>query len=197
MNNRLNNRERAHLVRIKACCEPECHRPMLARGMCATHYMRQRRAGLLQKTVETSQEYISKRVKAEGECWLWTLSTHNGYGKCGFRGRARPAHVVAFEAWKGQVPEGLQVNHTCHNRACCNPMHLYAGTQAQNMADMRAAGRENVLRGEQSGMSKLNEQVVRAIRSSAEPAKVLRMRYGVSDTLIRAVRKNLIWRHVA
>lgn len=69
-------------------------------------------------------------------CWLWTGCTGGGYGRFVFEGKVRQAHRVAYEAFIGPIPEGLQIDHLCRNRACVRVSHLEAVTQ-----------RENVLRG--------------------------------------------------
>ena len=69
----------------------------------------------------------------------------SGYGRCGvnrFGKKIYLAHVLAWVDANGRLPaEGMQINHTCHNRACINPEHLYEGTQTDNMRDMVEAGR--------------------------------------------------------
>jgi hypothetical protein len=70
-------------------------------------------------------------------CVNWTGSTqHNGYGRIGAgkKGKHVPAHRVAYELAKGPVPPGLQIDHLCRNRRCCNPAHLEAVTYEENMA---------------------------------------------------------------
>lgn len=198
MHNRINPRERAHLARV--CSVEGCSRVHLARGYCQNHYMQLRRAkSELVAPVhrETPQEYIKNRVDlADTGCWEWRLSRYQGYGKTGFNGRPRQAHIVSYEAFVGPVPEGMQINHKCHNRACCNPQHLYAGTQKQNMKDMRLAGREPRLCGEMNGNSKLTAKDVCLVRASTDNARQLQEQLGVSLSLIRAIRKGLVWRHL-
>ncbi len=78
------------------------------------------------------------KVDMTGDCWLWTGSTSRaGYGRWGGgSGGVRwlaLAHRSAYEAMVGPIPPGLQIDHTCRTRACCNPAHLEAVTQRENL----------------------------------------------------------------
>lgn len=94
-------------------------------------------------------------------CWLWmgTSGTHDGYGK--FRpSPGKPvymAHKWAYEAFRGPIPDGMQVGHACHDKAvtdgtcaggpacihrrCCNPEHLELQTPSQNTLAQNHAAR--------------------------------------------------------
>jgi hypothetical protein len=72
---------------------------------------------------------------------------HNGYGMLGLGRRTDPktaAHRVAWTVAVGPIPEGLNVLHHCDNRPCCNPAHLWLGTQRDNLLDMVAKGRHGM-----------------------------------------------------
>jgi hypothetical protein len=78
-------------------------------------------------------------VLDEAGCWNWDgARSSKGYGRTFFGSRidgsrrALSTHRVAYEAWIGPIPDGLQLDHLCENKACCNPWHLEPVTNAEN-----------------------------------------------------------------
>jgi hypothetical protein len=88
--------------------------------------------------------FWTKIVIQPNGCWAYQGAiTQHGYGALVRNGEKIGAHKRAWELAKGPIPDGLYVLHHCDNPPCCNPAHLFLGTQIDNLADMRAKGRDN------------------------------------------------------
>jgi HNH endonuclease len=82
------------------------------------------------------------KIGAPDECWPWQRrAMPTGYGYIWDGERYTYTHRHAYKLTYGAIPDGLCVCHTCDNRICCNPAHLWVGTNADNMRDRDAKGR--------------------------------------------------------
>jgi len=90
------------------------------------------------------QQRLDRYTKVDplSGCHIWQRSTKpNGYGQLTFRMRRLMAHRAAWIARHGPIRKGLEICHRCDERRCCNPDHLYLGSHAANMAQMKAKRR--------------------------------------------------------
>lgn len=151
---------------------------------------------------DISLRFYDKLLKdSETSCLNWTRATNKwGYGIVGVNGRSQLAHRVAWALKHGPIPDGMLVCHTCDNRKCCNPDHLWLGTNSENVADMKAKKRARAPRGETHKRSKLSDEAVREIRRTYLRKQVsqqaLADKYGVSQVLVGMVVRGKIWTHV-
>jgi hypothetical protein len=75
-------------------------------------------------------------------CWIWSrYKDKAGYGKLYFRNKVYLAHRVSYILYKTEIPKGSCVLHKCDQPSCCNPNHLFIGSQADNVKDMIKKGR--------------------------------------------------------
>lgn len=143
-------------------------------------------------------DFIGKhRVAISDGCWLWTRGrSGTGYGRVWHGGSRCVAHRVVYEIQNGPIPIGMVVCHKCDNPLCCNPNHLFIGTQADNIADMIAKGRAVNLKGERHGRAKVTSEQARMIRSDRRPQRIIAAHYGIAPTTVSAIQRRVNWRDV-
>lgn len=162
--------------------------------------------------METAEEFWNSiDVCSADECWNWKRGLfRTGYGQAHFQKKTWISSRLAWTLSFGPIPAGLLVCHTCDNRKCCNPMHLFLGTIQDNLRDRDAKQRqatanrngththpERVPRGARHPSAKLTHDQVSEIRSlyaSGVYQRELAERFGVSQLHISRIVRNLYWR---
>lgn len=140
--------------------------------------------------IEAIREQFANLVhrREPNECWPWLGSVDtNNYGLCYLGGTRDRAHRVAYVLANGPIGRwsdrrSLSVCHECDNPICCNPAHLFEGTDADNMADKIAKGRQP--RGAAHHRSKLTSSQVQAVQQDTRPVRVIAAELGVSAATV-------------
>lgn len=133
----------------RKCSFPGCEKPHYGKGLCKGHWNQQRKGQELRPLQPSSQgltleQRFWAKVRRTDDCWLWAASTNNhGYGRISVDGRYRLAHRVSWEFVNGPIPDGLDLDHRCGNRACVNPGHLRPTTRSQNMQHLTGPRKDN------------------------------------------------------
>lgn len=155
----------------------------------------------------------------ETPCWVWTAGKLKGYGLVKIGNKKLLAHRVVWMISNGPIPHdgsyhGICVCHRCDNPACCNPSHLFLGTNADNAADREAKGRNKLTparlslelhpekrpRGEKHSMAKLTDSEASYARiryaEGGITQRQLAAQFGVSNVLISLIIRRKIWAHL-
>lgn len=139
--------------------------------------------------------------RGEDECWNWTGKAHHafGYGVLTIGGKYVSSHRRAYELSYGPIPPKMSVLHKCDNPQCCNPTHLYLGTEADNARDRKLHHRNANRHGSKNPQAKLLESQIPTIRrlaSSGLSNRKIAGQFGVSHSAINCIVRGETWVHV-
>jgi hypothetical protein len=171
-------------------------------------------AGLTERQGENFDAKVDRSGGADA-CWPWMGSRNPaGYGYCKMLGE-NLAHRVSFRLHKGAIPDDRpRICHSCDNPPCCNPAHLWAGTDKDNSCDREQKSRGNhavgerhcsrtkphrIARGEGHGLSKLTEAQVRAIWDDYHAGAKIRdlaKKHGCSFCAVQCITSGQTWTHL-
>jgi hypothetical protein len=186
------------MSRVTLCCLNDSshvfewwnHERKFCSKMCYFSYVR--------KPVVIKKRFWSLvEIGGEEECWLYGghLDKVTGYGEFSYtrrKGETKSvlAHRFSYRITRGKIPRGLFVCHSCDNPPCCNPRHLWVGTQFDNLADMTEKGRR---------FSKLKEEDIPAVfnllRQGFTTVELGEM-YEVAQGTISQVKLRRTWKHI-
>lgn len=188
------------------CKHPGCQLKPRVRGLCDKHYSRLQRHGGTGITKAdprdiTLRERILRNVVVDDNgCWLWTKRLNSdGYGLISILSKQRYAHRVVYKEWVGDIPEGMEVCHSCDVRNCCNPAHLFVATHLDNIKDMVRKGRGASVYGEKNPKAILTEKQVRMIFKkliAGECVANIAKHFNVPNRIVHNIKNLKAWKSV-
>ena len=140
-------------------------------------------------------------MRTERGCLEWRGSgTPRGYGQLKIGGKVRLIHRLSWELVHGEVPEGMQVMHSCDNPPCWEIAHLSLGSPKDNMQDMFSKGRANKAQGAQHGNAKISEadarEILRLAATKELTQRAIAARYGLHPVYVNKMIKGHKWAHL-
>jgi hypothetical protein len=151
------------------------------------------------RVLEASEVWERVEKDGHGGCWRWRGAIgSNGYGHLQRRGVTISAHRWAYQEAKGEIPEGMCVCHTCDNKWCVNPDHLWPGTMKDNHRDREAKGRGRRLHGNAHPNAALTADDIENIRANSMnlSQRELGRLFGCSQGHISDIVTRKRWRHI-
>lgn len=147
----------------------------------------------------TDHERFFGNIEKTDSCWIWKGCVADcGYGVMTIEGKYLYMHRYSYQMHKGNIKNNLQVCHSCDNRKCVNPDHLWLGSFKDNIRDM--IEKERNAKGSFNGSSKLSEDDIIFIRNNyslgTHTQEDLSKLFNVSRPLISMIVRGKIWKHI-
>ena len=135
------------------------------------------------------------RIRKTNSCWLWQGTKNDyGYGIFLLPGEVPVrAHRFAYELWKGPIPDGFVVMHSCDNPPCVNPAHLSIGTKLDNNRDASLKGRTPT--GTRHWNGRLTDEQIADIRTDPRTHVAIALDYGVSQSHVTRIKGGKARKH--
>jgi hypothetical protein len=136
---------------------------------------------------------LKRKTISDTGCWEFQGCLNSkGYGNIqGDNGKLLLTHRASYITFVGPIPDGKLVLHTCDNRKCYNPEHLFIGTAKDNYHDAKNKGRLVIVHGEDHGMVKLSAEQVKEIKE-----QYVRVSHGKSNSLELAKKYNVSKKYI-
>lgn len=147
-------------------------------------------------TAGTIERFWAKvDVRGADECWPWKAGCFDGgYGAFYVAGKTVRAHRFSFVLSNGPLDDGRKALHSCDNPPCCNPAHLFEGSNKDNVDDRHKKGRDAV--GEGHGRAKITSAQVIAIREDRRSQRSIAKEYGICKSAVGYIKRGEHWSSV-
>lgn len=151
--------------------------------------------------VITKQQWFNSLIKENTDtgCLEWQGFKKGGYGYFYVNGREKAVHRMQYEKFKGLIPKGYNVCHSCDNPPCVNPDHLWVGTQQENIKDMISKGRDLKAIGPRNKNSKISSHQAREVKllySQGHTIKNIHLKLGLTYKTVQHICNGTTWKHV-
>lgn len=132
------------------------------------------------------------------KCWDWiaSLNMNNGYGHFSVNNKVILAHRWSYRHYIGPIPLGYFVCHTCDNRKCVNPAHLFLGTQKDNLADASSKGRLGGVKKKQNHLTEPQvEEIINLLKFSKKYSSIAKV-FSVTRQTIYLIAYGKTWKYL-
>jgi len=147
------------------------------------------------KPTDWDARFLSRLVPQANGCLLYEgPGIGDGRYGCIWTGKPERAHRYAWRRKNGPIPADVRVLHRCDNPRCCEPSHLFLGTDSDNMQDMIRKSRG--LHGERHPTHKLTAADVQAIRADLRSQAVIAAEYGINQATVSKIKRRKKWAHL-
>jgi hypothetical protein len=142
-----------------------------------------------------AEERFWIKVKRSDGCWLWMGNkSKTGYGNFHAFGKEMRAHRYSYILHNGPIPEGICVLHRCDNPPCVNPVHLFLGTNEDNVRDKLQKGRQRWAEGMGPKLTIGQVREIRSALAAGAQCSALGVKYGVDSRTIHAIKAGRSWK---
>ncbi len=144
---------------------------------------------------------LLNRIIIKNNCWIWcgAFNPKNGYGLLRDGEKTKLTHRLSYEIFKGKIEKGKYICHSCDNKLCINPDHLWIGSQSENIQDALNKKRWNPPRGESNGKSLLSEENVIEIRKLLEQnmkQNQIAEKFNIDQSTVSDIKRKKRWKHL-
>lgn len=155
----------------------------------------------------TIEERFFKKVKKTTSCWLWEAGTRGktGYGSFKYNKKVIDSHRMVWILTFGEIPTGMYICHTCDNRLCVNPSHLFLGTPKDNWLDGVNKGRislshpkkfeNNYISSQRKIKVEDAKEIVMLYKNTEITQDQLGKRYNISSRAVRYILSGITYKN--